>query len=77
MKKAKNESRPTAIKFSEAQGKKPAETVGQMKNRLRRTDSTASHAIIAYRTLSITISESHAKGSKRAKKNSKDLAEGK
>lgn len=77
MKKDNNELRPTVIQFSEARGKEPAETVGQMRNRLRRTDSTASHAIIAYRTLSITISESQAKGAKRVKKNSKDLAEGK
>lgn len=57
--------------------KRPAETVSQMRSRLRRTDSTVSQAIIAYRTLSITVSESQAKGVKSKKKVAKDLVEGK
>ncbi|KAI7889875.1 uncharacterized protein EV154DRAFT_423062 [Mucor mucedo] len=46
-----------------------------MKNRLRRKDSTVSQNIIAYRTLSITVSESQAKGAKHTKKTSKDLVD--
>lgn len=70
--------RPAAIKFDNPEGKKPAETVTQMKNRLRRTDSTVSQGIIAYKTLSITVSETQAKGSKKqTKKTSKDLVDGK
>lgn len=77
MGKENNEERPAIIKFDDPQGKKPAETVTQMKNRLRRTDSTVSQGIIAYRTLSINVSESQAKGVKHTKKTSKDLADGK
>lgn len=71
-----NEDRPAVIKFDNPE-KKPAETVTEMKNRLRRKDSTVSQNIIAYRTLSITVSESQAKGAKHAKKTSKDLVDGK
>lgn len=75
-KKVENEERSAVIKFSDPQEKAPAvESVEQMRKRLRRTDSTASQAIIAYRTLSITISESQAKGVRRTKKNGKDLVE--
>ena len=74
-----SESRPqaTAIKFSDPHEKAPAENVTQMRNRLKRTNSTGSQAIIAYRTLSITVSESQAKGVKNNKKKAKDLVEGK
>lgn len=67
-----------AVKIKFKDEKKPAETVSEMRSRLRRTDSTISQAIIAYRTLSITVSESQAKGIKPIKKVvAKDLVEGK
>lgn len=79
MKEINKEARPAAIKFSDAsQGQAYGETAGQMRNRLRRTNSTASQAIIAYRTLSITVSENQTKaGGKRTKKSSKDVVDGK
>jgi sodium/potassium-transporting ATPase subunit alpha len=80
MKENKSEARPAVIKFSNvssSRGKAPAESVEQMRHRLRRTDSTVSQAIIAYRTLSITVSENQTKGVKRTKKNAKDMVEGK
>lgn len=70
----KKERSSAVITFDD---KRPAETVSQMRSRLRRTDSTVSQAIIAYRTLSITVSESQAKGVKSKKKVAKDLVEGK
>lgn len=78
MKENKSEARPAVIKFSNvssSRGKAPAESVEQMRHRLRRTDSTVSQAIIAYRTLSITVSENQTKGVKRTKKNAKDMVE--
>ncbi|GAA5813534.1 hypothetical protein MFLAVUS_007013 [Mucor flavus] len=68
----KKERSSAVITFDD---KRPAETVSQMRSRLRRTDSTVSQAIIAYRTLSITVSESQAKGVKSKKKVAKDLVE--
>ncbi|KAI8363918.1 hypothetical protein BD560DRAFT_373551 [Blakeslea trispora] len=50
-------------------------SVAAKNKRLRRSPSSASHAIIAYRTLSITVSENQAKGVKHTKKSKKDLAE--
>jgi sodium/potassium-transporting ATPase subunit alpha len=70
------EDRPAVIQFSDPHGEAPAETVKHMRDRLRRKDSSASHAIVAYRTLSITVSENQAKGATRTKKTTKDLAEG-
>lgn len=53
------------------------ESKSAMKKRLKRTPSAASQAIIAYRTLSITVSENQVKGSKKAsKKSKKDFSEG-
>jgi sodium/potassium-transporting ATPase subunit alpha len=72
-----SENRPAAIHFSDLQKKRNGETSAEMKRRMRRTPSTASHAIIAYRTLSITVSEHQAKGVKTPKKPKKELAEGK
>jgi sodium/potassium-transporting ATPase subunit alpha len=69
----------TAIQFSDSYqqiDRSNGETSAAMKKRLRRTPSTASHAIIAYRTLSITVSEHQAKKDKHTKKSKKDLAEG-
>lgn len=75
-----NEKLPaTAIQFSDSRqhiDRPNGETSAAMKRRLRRTPSTASHAIIAYRTLSITVSEHQAKKEKSIKKSKKDLAEG-
>lgn len=68
--------KPAVIQFSDTNEKAPAENVKQVMDRLRRRDSQASHAIVAYRTLSITVSENQAKGVKRTKKSTKDLAEG-
>ncbi|KAI8642277.1 hypothetical protein BD408DRAFT_443634 [Parasitella parasitica] len=69
----------TAIHFSDSQqqvGRSPkGETSTAMKRQLKRTPSSSSHAIIAYRTLSITVSEHQAKSRKPTKKSKRDLAE--
>jgi sodium/potassium-transporting ATPase subunit alpha len=65
----------TIIQFSESATNTQA---GPVKNRLKRTNTSGSHAIIAYRTLSITVSENQAKGVKKnSKKNKKELSDGK
>jgi sodium/potassium-transporting ATPase subunit alpha len=74
------EDRPAVIQFSDPQRQeksKNGETTAEMTRRMRRRPSTANHAIIAYRTLSITVSEHQTKGVKESKKPKKDLAEGK
>ncbi|RCI05193.1 hypothetical protein CU098_001984 [Rhizopus stolonifer] len=76
--KQQYEDKPsTAIQFSDIQEVKTKDTQNNaaMKKKLKRTPSSASHAIIAYRTLSITVSENQAKDVKRQKKSKKDLAE--
>lgn len=73
------EDRPAIIHFSDPQKQikqKDGKTSVEMKKRMKRTPSTASHTIIAYRTLSITVSEYQSKGVKKGKKAKKDLAEG-
>ncbi|KAF1801111.1 hypothetical protein FB192DRAFT_1429110 [Mucor lusitanicus] len=67
-----------AIQFSDSQQRMErsnGESSADLKKRLKRTPSSASHAIIAYRTLSITVSEHQAKKVKPTKKSKKDLAE--
>lgn len=68
----------TTIQFSEDNRQNtPSESIAATKRRLRRTSTAGSHAIIAYRTLSITVSENQAKGVKKtSKKNKKELADG-
>lgn len=68
-----------AIQFSDSQQhieRSNGESSADLKRRLKRTPSSASHAIIAYRTLSITVSEHQAKKVKPTKKSKKNLAEG-
>ncbi|CAO3641027.1 unnamed protein product [Mucor fragilis] len=67
-----------AIQFSDSQQhieRSNGESSADLKRRLKRTPSSASHAIIAYRTLSITVSEHQAKKVKPTKKSKKNLAE--
>jgi sodium/potassium-transporting ATPase subunit alpha len=74
----------TNIQFSEPQEALQEEQRGNKKlssneiKRLRRTASAASHTIIAYRTLSITVSENQTQGAlkKSSKKKQQDLSEG-
>lgn len=74
------DDRPAIIQFSDSQNTNILQNRSHKDERqLRRRESTASHAIIAYRTLSITISESQAKGinkSKKPKLEKSDIAEG-
>ncbi|KAI7889874.1 uncharacterized protein EV154DRAFT_603696 [Mucor mucedo] len=73
------DDRPNIIQFSDNQNANILHTRSHKdERRLRRRESTASHAIIAYRTLSITVSESQAKGvnkSKKSKLEKPDIAE--
>lgn len=72
------EDRPTAVQFSEIQiHHNDQELIDTAKKRLRRASTSGSQAIIAYRTLSITVSENQAKGVTKSKKSQKNLAEGK
>lgn len=72
------EERPTAVQFSEIQvHHNDQEVIDAAKKRLRRASTSGSQAIIAYRTLSITVSEKQAKGVTKSKKSQKDVAEGK
>ncbi|CEJ02702.1 hypothetical protein RMCBS344292_16699 [Rhizopus microsporus] len=70
------EDRPTAVQFSEIQiHHNDQELIDTAKKRLRRASTSGSQAIIAYRTLSITVSENQAKGVTKSKKSQKNLAE--
>lgn len=74
-----NDDRPAIIQFSDHENSLHTKS-HKDERRLRRRDSSGSHAIIAYRTLSITVSESQAKGVKKSKKSKlgkPDIAEGK
>lgn len=75
------DSRPAIIQFSDHKNADILQSRSRKdEKRLRRRDSTASHTIIAYRTLSITVSESQAKGvnkSKKSKLGKADITEGK
>lgn len=71
MNKAKEQ--PTAIHFPEIETKYDMAS----KKHLERTSTVGSQAIIAYRTLSITVSENQAKGTKTKKDKKNDLTEGK
>lgn len=75
------EDRPAVIQFSDDKNAAmlQARQTNTMDKRLKRRESASSQAIIAYRTLSITVSESQAKGvnkSKKSKKSKEDVAEG-
>ncbi|RCH82077.1 hypothetical protein CU097_006495, partial [Rhizopus azygosporus] len=70
------EDRSTAVQFSEIQiHHNDQELIDIAKKRLRRASTSGSQAIIAYRTLSITVSENQAKGVTKSKKTQKNLAE--
>lgn len=72
-----NRSAPI-IQFNDAHQELDPKSKEALRKRLKRTPSAASQAIIAYRTLSITVSENQAKGVKKSsKKSKKDFSEGK